>query len=78
MRERRDYLEMVNLCTAAFASGTFDAGVMERIMEVALRDRVVDDNERRVLGGIVHRLRPEELAGELGERIAHLRCAHGF
>jgi hypothetical protein len=60
--ESRDYLEMSFKSIHCFTDdGKLVASELKSIMEIALRDGVVDDNEKRVLRNIVGRIKPEEL-----------------
>jgi len=71
--ESRDYLEMTFRSIECFADdGKLDADELMTIANIALRDGVVDDNEKRVLKNIIARLNPEELDDELQEKIRGL------
>ncbi|WP_196160216.1 hypothetical protein [Reinekea sp. G2M2-21] len=73
MTESRDYLEMTFRSIECFADdGKLDADELMTIANIALRDGVVDDNEKRVLKNIIARLNPEELDEELQEKIRGL------
>ncbi|MDX1342550.1 MAG: hypothetical protein R3309_04530 [Reinekea sp.] len=73
MTESRDYLEMTFRSIECFADdGKLDADELMTIANIALRDGVVDDNEKRVLKNIIARLNPEELDDELQEKIRGL------
>lgn len=70
MKENRDYLEMSFQSINCFADdGKLDAGELMKIFEIAKRDGVVDDNERRVLRNIITRITPEELTSEMKEAL---------
>lgn len=70
MAESRDYLEMSFRSIECFANdGTLDADELMKIVNIALKDGVVDDNEKRVLHNIIDRLNSQELDGELAEKI---------
>ncbi len=73
MAESRDYLEMTFRSIECFADdGRLDADELMNIANIALRDGVVDDNEKRVLKNIIGRLKTDELDSELQEKIAGL------
>ena len=73
MAESRDYLEMTFRSIECFADdGRLDADELMNIANIALRDGVVDDNEKRVLKNIIGRLNKDDLTGELQEKIAGL------
>ena len=74
MSENRDYLEMAFHSIRCFADdGRLDPVELDKIVAIAERDGVIDDNERRVLGRIINRLKPEELDAAMRERIAGLQ-----
>jgi len=61
-KENRDFLEMAFQSIQCFGNdGRLDAAELGRILAIAQRDGVTDDNERRVLGNIIARIRPEEI-----------------
>lgn len=79
IRECRDYLEMTTRSIAAFANdGRMDLEEFNEIVDIALRDNVMDENERRVLDNIIDMLLPHELTTELSARIREVRLTHGF
>jgi len=79
MSEVTDYLEMSFRSINCFANdGTLDVHELNTIVALALKDGVVDDNEKRVLGSIISKLNADELVGELAERITHLRQEYKF
>jgi len=62
MSENRDYLEMTFQSINCFADdGKLDAAELKKIFDIAKRDGVVDDNEKRVLRNIISKVKPEEL-----------------
>lgn len=74
MKESRDYLEMSFHSINCFANdGTLDVQELEKILDIAKRDGVVDDNEKRVLSNIIGRLTDKELRGELRRRVEELQ-----
>lgn len=77
--ENRDYLEMTFHSINCFANdGTLCVDELDQIVTIALRDGVVDDNEKRVLGNIIARLSPNELQGDLKKRVDEIRQSYGF
>lgn len=77
--ECRDYLEMTTHSIMAFANdGILDLNEFNELIEIALRDNVVDENEKRVLGNIIERLTPEELHPEMKQRIQEVRQTYEF
>ena len=73
MSESRDYLEMTFHSINCFADGTLCINDLNQIVDIALKDGVVDDNEKRVLANIIGRLNGTELQGELQQRVEALR-----
>jgi hypothetical protein len=79
MSESKDYLEMSFRSINCFANdGKLDVFELNEIVDIALKDGVVDDNEKRVLGSIISRLNSDELQGELEQRVNQLREEYRF
>lgn len=78
MTESRDYLEMSFRSIECFKDGVLDLDELNQIVDIALRDGVVDDNEKRVLKSIIDRLTPAELDGELGGRVTVMKTTLGL
>lgn len=77
MKESRDYLEMSFHSINCFSDdGTLDVHELEKILDIAKRDGVVDDNEKRVLANIIGRLSDKELRGELRRRVDDLKAEY--
>jgi tellurite resistance protein len=73
-KESRDYLEMSFRSIRAFGDdGRFSPANLQEIVDIALRDGVVDANEQRVLAGIIGRLKPEELTAEMKRKLDELK-----
>lgn len=73
MAESRDYLEMAFHSIRCFTDdGKLDLPELNRIVAIAESDGVVDDNEKRVLSGILNRVRKPEVDKTMAERIAQL------
>ena len=73
-KENRDYLDMSFRSIACFADdGKLMPNELDELLEIALRDGEVDENEKRVLRNIFSRLTPEELSKEMVERIDEIR-----
>lgn len=78
-KENRDYLELSFKSIQCFANdGKLLLNEFQELIDIALRDGVVDDNEKRVLGNIIARLSPAELTKEMLEQIEQLRTQHAF
>jgi hypothetical protein len=79
MTESNDYLEMSFRSINCFANdGKLDVNELNEIVSIALKDGVVDDNEKRVLGRIIARLNASELQGALQQRVNQLRKEYSF
>ena len=62
MTEARDYLEMSFHSIQCFSDdGKLDASELGKILAIAERDGVIDQNEMRVLRNIINRVKPHEL-----------------
>lgn len=73
MAESRDYLEMAFHSIRCFTDdGRLDLGELNRIVAIAEADGTVDDNEKRVLQGILGRVREAEVDATMQARIAQL------
>jgi hypothetical protein len=74
MSETRDYLEMTFHSINCFSDdGKLDINELNTIVDIALKDGVVDDNEKRVLANIIARLSVDELQGALKARVDQLQ-----
>jgi hypothetical protein len=58
--------------------GKLLAHELESLVDIARRDGVVDDNEKRILQGIIERLNPAELTSAMQAKIADLRSELQF
>lgn len=77
MAESKDYLELSFKSINCFANdGKLDVFELQSLLDIALRDGVVDINEKRVLENIFERLTNEELSGEMQAKIAEIKKAH--
>ncbi len=77
-QESRDYLEMAFRSIECFSNdGKLCVDELDKLVNIALRDGVVDENEKRVLRNIFSRLTPAELTPEMLLRIEQLRATHG-
>lgn len=76
-QESRDYLEISFRSIQCFSNdGKLDLNELNQLVDVALRDGRIDDNERRVLSKIFSLLKPEELTPELTARVQELKSTH--
>ena len=71
--ENRDYIEMAFRSIQCFADdGKLQVAELEELVNIALTDGVVDDNEKRVLKNIIDRLTPAELTAEMRGKVTEL------
>ncbi len=74
MPESRDYLEMAFRSIQCFSDdGVLDPAELKKIVAIAQRDGVVDDNEKRILRSIIAKLTPADLNAEMQQSVADLR-----
>ena len=79
MADSRDYLEMAFHSIRCFTDdGKLDLAELNRIVAIAEADGVVDDNEKRVLAGILNRVRKSEVDGAMAARIGQLSKQYGM
>jgi hypothetical protein len=77
--ESRDYLEMAFHSIRCFSDdGRLDAAELGKILAIAERDGVADDNELRVLGNIVARIRPHEIDADMQRQLAEVARKYGL
>ena len=58
--------------------GRLDLAELEILLALALRDEVVDENEKRVLANILTRAERDGVAADVQTRIDELRARYGF
>lgn len=68
-------LESIQVFTG---DGRLDATELERLLGIALQDGDVDDEEKRVLGGILRRAEADGVDQATAARIAEVRAQHGI
>ena len=77
--ENRDYLELAYRSIQCFSNdGQLLLPELNQLMDIALKDGVVDDNEKRVLRAILRRLVHAELTPEMLARVKELQTKHGL
>ena len=76
MSENRDYLEMAFKSIHCFSDdGRLDADELGKIVAIAERDGVIDEDERRVLTRIIARIQPDEIDAAMKQRLAQIQKA---
>lgn len=77
--QSHDYLEISFRSIQCFSNdGKLDVHELNQLVDVALRDGAIDDEERRVLAKIIGLLKPEELTAEMLARIAVLKSQYAI
>lgn len=73
MNESRDYLEMSFKSIQAFSDdGRLKAEELKEIVDIALRDGVIDQNEIRVLRAIIRRIQPHEVDAAMQAKLEQI------
>lgn len=76
---KSDYLEISFRSIRCFSDdGKLDVNELNQLVDIALRDGAVDDEERRVLAKIISLLKEDELTTEMRGRIATLRSQYAI
>jgi hypothetical protein len=72
--EKGGYLEITFRSINCFADdGKLDVNELDFLVDIALKNGVVDDNEKRVLHNTIARLGDKDLPNEMRSRILELR-----
>jgi hypothetical protein len=78
MKESRDYLHLSFKSIECFSNdGKLDADELGKLIGLAERDGVIDQNEIRVLRSIIARITPEEVDAAMQQRLAELSAKIG-
>ena len=73
MTEARDYLEMSFQSIQCFSNdGKLDAHELGKILAIAERDGVIDQNEIRVLRNIISRVKPHEVDDAMRKKMQEI------
>ncbi|MEI2457087.1 hypothetical protein [Lysobacter firmicutimachus] len=79
MTQPKSHLAIALASIPVFANdGRLDAAELQNLLDLALRDQVVDDDEKRVLGNIFKQAELGELDAEVRRRIDLARRQHGI
>lgn len=75
----RDHLEITYISMALFQNdGTLNEGEFNYLLDIALRDCVVNDDEKRVLSNILERIKGDEKTLSFDSRILELEEKYGI
>jgi hypothetical protein len=58
--------------------GTLDLGELNFLLGLAMRDGVVDENEKRVLGSIFSKVTSSDVSGVVWDRIQAIKKEYGI
>ena len=73
MAESRDYLEMSFRSIQCFSNdGKLDATELGKILAIAEKDGVIDNNEIRVLQNIISRIKPYEVDSAMRAKMVEI------
>ncbi len=79
MEKDSAYIELAYSSIPVFANdGTIDMGELNFLMGMALRDKQIDDDERRVLGSIFDKVSEDTVAPKVWERITAIRAKYSI
>jgi hypothetical protein len=75
----RSHLDITLASIQIFANdGLLDMGELEKLLQLAERDREFDEDEKRVLGRIFAQAEQTRLDPAVAERIGRLKAEHGI
>ena len=78
MSENRDYLEMSFQSIQCFSNdGKLDAHELGKILAIAEKDGVIDQNEIRVLRNIISRNKPHEVDEAMRQKLTEISAKVG-
>lgn len=79
MSETPSHLEIAYSSIRCFTDdGKLDEGELGFLLGLALRDGVIDDDEKRVLRSLFDRVEPQQVDDRVRERIRSVRSKHGI
>lgn len=79
MVEQKPHLEIASACVGCFTDdGTLDLGELDFLLGIALRDGVIDDDEKRVLGNIFRQVSRSDVSQQVWDRITEVKARHGI
>lgn len=79
MAQPKSHLVIALASISVFTNdGTLDVAELQNLLDLALRDQLIDDDEKRVLGNIFKQAELGELDPEVKRRIDQARAQHGI
>jgi len=77
--KRHPHLDIVLASINVFSNdGRLDLSELNHLLALALRDQIVDDEEKRVLARIFTEAEKGQLTADVAQRIAEARRLHGI
>lgn len=74
-----DHLEIAYTSMALFQNdGKLNEGEFTHLLDIALRDGEVNDDEKRVLSGIIEQLKDDEVTHSFDLRIKEVKAKYGI
>ena len=75
----KSHLEIAIASIQCFTDdGTLDIGELNYLMGLAMRDGVVDEDEKRVLGSIFNKVTQKDVNNVVWERMQMIKKEHGI
>lgn len=75
----RSSIELAHASLVLWAEdGTLDAQELDTLLNIALRDGVISENEKDVLRGVFNRVHEEDVDGDVWTKIQAIRKQHGI
>ena len=75
----RSSIELAHASLVLWADdGTLDAPELDTLLNIALRDGTVSENEKDVLRGVFNRIHEEDVSAEVWNKIQDIRKQHGI
>ncbi len=79
MVQPKSHLEIALASISVFANdGKLDVAELQKLLDLALRDKLVDEDEKRVLGNIFRQVEQGEIDTLVKWRIDEARKRHGI
>jgi hypothetical protein len=79
MAQPKSHLEIALASIPVFTNdGTLDVAELQKLLDLALRDKIVDEDEKRVLGNIFKQAELGQLDAQVKHRIDEARALHGI
>lgn len=79
MANKSDHLELAYYSVSAFGNnGKLDEHELDKLLEIALRDGHVDENETRILSNIFSKLRAYEISATMRRKVSEVEEKYGI